>query len=476
MELENDLNFPLKNALEMVFAFDSTGTIFYANDMAKEKLESGGELCGSNISAVFPNVFHSSENGFEADCQFLNELLDLIAYRTNHTCFPVEAKIMEDGEPGRYICMANDMLEHEYLSKEIEKAREEAGQAMMVKSQFISNVTHELRTPVNGILGNVKELLDEELDSEVEKSLRIIEHCCDNMNKIINNILDFSALESGKFILEPKKFNFREMLDYVKNNHINRITEKGLDFFVTVSSQIPEYVIGDESRIVQILDNLLTNACKFTADGKITLEVLRTAEIDDRLELFFVVKDTGIGIGQEEKDKLFKSFSQGDGSISRKYGGVGLGLNICKQLAELMDGTIDVEGEKNKGSIFLVSIWVGLCEDKVQPQEQNYSGMPLFTMEDNAFFINSEESKEAEMKKYGTPEYNENLKRIMSKLILCVEMENWGKAERFMENIRQLTIDTPPEVKRVVLRLKMSVQKENYEKIMAGLSELDNLI
>ena len=186
MELENDLNFPLKNALEMVFAFDSTGTIFYANDMAKEKLESGGELCGSNISAVFPNVFHSSENGFEADCQFLNELLDLIAYRTNHTCFPVEAKIMEDGDLGRYICMANDMLEHEYLSKEIEKAREEAGQAMMVKSQFISNVTHELRTPVNGILGNVKELLDEELDSEVEKSLRIIEHCCDNMNKIIN--------------------------------------------------------------------------------------------------------------------------------------------------------------------------------------------------------------------------------------------------------------------------------------------------
>ena len=178
-----------------------------------------------------------------------------------------------DDNPGLYLCMANDILEKEFLGREVEQVRQEAQQAMKVKSEFVANVTHELRTPVNGILGNARELLDFVTDEKILKSLRLIERCCGDMNKIINNILDFSKLEAGKFTLEPRRFHFRNMLNYIKSQHQAKNTEKGLGFFITVSPQVPEYLIGDELRVGQLLNNLLSNAKKYTSIGKITVEV-----------------------------------------------------------------------------------------------------------------------------------------------------------------------------------------------------------
>ncbi|MCI8779650.1 MAG: hypothetical protein HFH70_03085 [Lachnospiraceae bacterium] len=466
--------FPTEDALEMIFIFSSAGTIFYANAAAKKKLERKSDLCGKHISDVFPNTFKYTEDGFETDYPFGKEVQDLLAYRTNLTCFPVEARIeVDENNPDVYICMANDVLEKEFLNKEIEKVREEAQQALKVKSEFVANVTHELRTPVNGVLGNVKELLCEEWDGSTEKALRLIERCCGDMNKIINNILDFSKLEAGKFSLEPRKFHFRNMMDYVKSHHINKITEKGLEFFMTVSPQIPEYVIGDELRVVQILNNLLSNALKFTAIGKITVEVVKTARVNDKIELFFIVADTGIGIDKEDKKKLFQSFSQVDASISRKYGGTGLGLNICKQLVELMGGRIEVEGKKNRGSTFSFSIWVNACAGEEEPAAQREEAEIPFVS--SAASIHEEDSQE-EIRQYGTPENQENLKKVLSKLILCVEMENWEKAEMFMETVRQLTEEAPREVKRVILKLKMAIQKENYDKITAEFDALNSFL
>lgn len=474
MEQSGNCIFPMEDALEMILMFDQTGTISYGNTAARKRLEYEEELCGRNISDIFPNTFRLSENGFESDLPFGNELQNLVAYRKNLTCFPVEARMISSTDcQDMYICMANDMLERNFLNREIEQVRQEAKQAMKVKSEFVANITHELRTPVNGVLGNVRELLNDDLDAQMTKSLQLIERCCEDMNKIINNILDFSKLEAGKFTLEPRRFDFRNMLDYVKAHHINKITEKGLAFFMTVSPQIPEYVIGDELRIVQILNNLLSNAQKFTSFGKITLEVVKTAQVNDKMELFFIVKDSGIGIDEADKEKLFQSFSQVDASISRKYGGTGLGLNICKQLVELMGGRIEVESEKNRGSTFSFSIWVGNEADGEEHSSQSEE------FKDSKFAPSSDfmdEEKTENIRKYGTSENTENLKRNLSKLILCVEMENWEKAEMFMGTIRQLTEEAPPEVKRVVLRLKMAVQKENYDKVTAGFEELDKIL
>lgn len=469
--------FPAQDALEMILIFDEKGVISYANASAETKLQYAEKLCGVHIGDIFPNEFKTTEEGFETAYQFGYDTANLVAYRQNRTCFPAEVRIMQSSAcPDKYVCMIADTLEKEYLNREIEKVRQEAQEAMKVKSEFVANVTHELRTPVNGVLGNVRDLLEKETDAQLQRPLRIIERCCEDMHKIINNILDFSKLEAGKFTLEPRRFHFRDMLDHVKASHINKITEKGLEFFMTVSPQIPEYVVGDELRIKQVLNNLLSNALKFTAAGKVTVEVLKTAQVKDRVELFFIVIDSGIGIAEEDRDKLFQSFSQVDASISRKYGGTGLGLNICKQLVELMGGRIDVESARGKGSTFSFSIWVGtgaaeapLREQAVEPQTIT---MQTPILPHTAVPPPVKEEDDGAAERYLSPENQAALRRNLSKLILCVEMDNWEKAEMFMETIRQLAEGAPREVSRSLLKLKMAVQKENYDQTAAEYDKL----
>ncbi|MCI8770948.1 MAG: hypothetical protein HFH73_07340 [Lachnospiraceae bacterium] len=463
--------FPAEDALEMILVFDGKGTIIYANAVAREKLGYNVEICGISIGAVFPNSFEQSEDSFKTEYQFGGGIQNLMAYRKNLTCFPVETRILKNDGQGLYICLANDILEKEYLNREIDKVRQEAQEALKVKSEFVANVTHELRTPVNGILGNVKELMPDEENVKRLRTLKLIERCCGDMNKIINNILDFSKMEAGKFTLEPRRFHFRNMLDYVKESHISRITEKGLEFFVTVSPHVPEYIIGDELRIVQILNNLLSNAQKFTAVGKISVEIMLTAQMKDSIELFFFVHDTGIGIDKADQDKLFQSFSQVDASISRKYGGTGLGLNICKQLVELMGGNIEVESKVNQGTTFSFSIWVGV--EKADMEQANPLG-EIAAFDKASLF--SQEEQQDDIKVFGTADNKEALQKNMSKLILCVEMENWEKAESFMDTIKQLSAGAPREVSRAVLRLKMAIQKEDYDTAVTGFDELKILV
>ncbi|MBD5451126.1 MAG: hypothetical protein HDR25_00655 [Lachnospiraceae bacterium] len=462
-----------KNALEIVLAFDDKGLITYGNAAAQQKLEYGEELCGQSIGNIFPGAFETNADGWKITCPVGGEICRMTAYRKNQTCFPTDMKVVPAGETGHFLCMANDVLEKEFLSRELDQVKEETEAAMRVKSEFVANVTHELRTPVNGILGHVKELIPQETDKKKLRGLNMIEHCCVEMNKLINNILDFSKLEAGKFALEPRRFHFRNMIDYVVANHKGRITEKGLDFFITVSPGVPEYIVADELRIVQIINNLLSNAQKFTSMGKITLEVIKTSRMKDSIELFFLVSDTGIGIDPKDQDKLFQSFSQVDASISRKYGGTGLGLSICRQLVELMGGTIHVESLKGKGTTFSFSVWVGRdpeAEDAGMEEESDELPKPV-----NFFADNAEEEAE-EDRVYDSPANREMLKKTLSKLILSVEMENWEKAEMFMETIRQLTTDAPQDVSRAVLRLKMAVQKENYEKISTGIETMRTLV
>lgn len=246
--------FSYENVLEIILAFDDNGLITYDNAAAREKLGYDGGLRGVFIGNVFPGVFRKKEEGWEAAHPFGMEIRRVTAYRKNQTCFPADLRMIRREQQGDCLCMASDVLEKEYLSHELEQVRQEAQDAMRVKSEFVANVTHELRTPVNGISGQIRELMPLETEKEKLRKLQLIERCCGEMNKIINNILDFSKLEAGKFTLEQRRFSLRGMTDYVMASHKGRITEKGLDFFVTVSPGVPEYVVGDELRIVQILD------------------------------------------------------------------------------------------------------------------------------------------------------------------------------------------------------------------------------
>ena len=378
-----------------------------------------------------------------------------------------------------YLCTAYDTSLEVFFEKKASQAGVEAEKAEKVKSEFVANVTHELRTPVNGILGNTQELLRRESDSAKLQLLGLIERGCKDMNELINNILDFSKLEAGKFVLEPREFNFGTMIEYIKGNHSHRIVEKGLDFAISVSPDIPECIIGDELRIVQVLNNLISNAYKFTSVGGIHVEVIKSMQSGNTMKLFFMVIDTGIGIEKQDQDKLFQSFTQVDASITRRYGGTGLGLSICKQLVELMGGNIYVESEYGKGSIFSFDIWVelpeGYAKGKSEPEEAEEYGVGDQFLMEKLYGLTEEKSNER-TREYGTQENTEEIRKKLTKLILCVEMGNWEKAEMFADTVKQLLEGAPREIGRVALRMKMAVQKSDYEKAAEACDTLSNML
>ena len=483
MEQKNWCLYSLENAMEIIFVFDDQGVITYANREAERQLEYEGELCGFSVVDIFPGLFQVANGLICVNEGDFGMVRDLMAYRRNQTCFPVKGKLLKTQDEHSYVFMLYNVTNEQLLEREASQAGEEAQAALKVKTEFVANVTHELRTPVNGILGNVLELLSEETDKKKRNLLQLVERGCRDMNALINNILDFSKLEAGKFVLEPREFHFRNMVDYVKGNHSNRIVEKGLEFTVSVSPDIPECIVGDELRIVQILNNLISNAYKFTSVGSIHLEVVKTAQNGNKIELFFMVMDTGIGIAVADQDKLFKSFSQVDASISRKFGGTGLGLNITKQLVELMGGRIHVQSEVGKGSTFSFDIWVELPES-CQNDESVKTATEVSARADESVaqellrkLQNLSEGKVSDkLWQFGEPENLEELEKKMSKLILSVEMDNWEKAEMFAETIKQLVETAPREIKSGALRLKMAVQKGNYEKTLEAYNKLEELL
>ena len=444
----------INSAIEIFLSYDDDKRILMMNESARKELMYTDNDIGTSVSRLFQNEDMS-------EITYDGIIRQIMIYRSNQTCFRAQVKaIKTDSQISPYVLMIRNISDQYALEKAAEIARKETEATAKVKTEFVANVTHELRTPVNGILGNTNILLENETDPKKIGLLNTISKSCGAMNELINGILDFSKLDAGKFTLENRKFNFRNMIDYVKSTHMPKITEKGLKFFVTISPDIPEFVIGDELRISQILNNLLSNACKFTNVGKISLEALMTAQEKNRIELFFIVLDTGIGIAKSDEDKLFKSFSQVDASVSRKYGGTGLGLNISKQLVDLMGGHITIDSELNKGTMFSFSIWVETPEEETAEVK-----LPV----DNNYAKNIHEALGAddEIEKayiYGSEENRKELDEHMSKLILCLEMENWEKAENFSNSIKQLTIQAPKDIKVAALRMKMVVQKADYDR------------
>jgi signal transduction histidine kinase/AmiR/NasT family two-component response regulator len=229
---------------------------------------------------------------------------------------------------------------------------QEAEASNRAKSDFLANMSHEIRTPMNGVIGMVDLLFDTSLSEEQKEYAGIIKYSSESLLSIINDILDFSKISAGKMEIDVIDFDLRSLIQETGDLMQVRIKEKGIDFVSEIDEDIPSKLKGDPGRLRQILVNFLGNAIKFTEQGQIAVHVALFRRTDCEVTLRFSVKDTGIGIHEELRGKLFRSFSQGDGSITRKYGGTGLGLAISKQLAELMGGEVGVESVRGEGSIF----------------------------------------------------------------------------------------------------------------------------
>ncbi len=260
------------------------------------------------------------------------------------------------GQVAGYVGTVEDMTARHQVEFTLAEARDRAIEAVRAKSEFLANMSHEIRTPLNGVIGMTELLYGTPLDDEQRDFVRTINTSADALLNIINDILDFSKIEAGKLNIESVDVDVREQLEDVAELVAVRAREHGLELVIDVDPELPRHLMGDPVRIRQILLNLASNATKFTHQGEVVIGATQLCSGEGQSRVKLWVKDSGIGIPPERQGAVFESFTQVDGSTTRKYGGTGLGLTICRQLATLMGGTIHLASEVGVGSEFWVEL------------------------------------------------------------------------------------------------------------------------
>lgn len=356
---------------------------------------SRGELIGKSDHDFFPkeeaDVFWEKDNKVFETGMDINEEFITDASGQIHVISTKKTLLVKDSGEKILVGIISDITEQREAERELREAKEQAEKANKAKSTFLANMSHEIRTPLNGIMGMIELLSMTKVTEDQREYLEIMEVSAKDLLRIINDLLDHSAIEAGSLHLEHVGFDVRDLVE--KTVKAFSVARGSRDITVACSfpEALPRHVTGDPIRLKQILMNLVGNAFKFTERGAIEVTVMETERRDDHCTLRFSVSDTGIGIAQERMGELFKAFTQLDGSTSKKYGGTGLGLAIVRRLVDMMGGTVEVRSEPGRGSVFLFEIAFPLArgaeekeEESLCPTSPPLGDIRILVAEDNA--------------------------------------------------------------------------------------------
>lgn len=383
------------NVIDGIIAIDANGIINYANP-ATEKIfgYSMEELMGKSINMLMPMPYDRGHN------QYIKKYLktgikniigigrETVGQRKDGSIFPISLAISEIKSDNKsiFVGVIQDITERKEAEKKVEEARDAAIEASKAKSNFLANMSHEIRTPMNTIIGISDVLSENSKDEEHREYLEILKRSGDHLLSLINDVLDISKIEAGHMKLEKDYFHLSKLIKKVYDMLCIKAHEKGLHLSYSVSPNVPDYLVGDSSKLKQILINLIGNAIKFTQAGEIKIRVKKinhgdtfsssyhygnryndAPQYNNDIDILFEIEDTGIGIPQDSLKTIFHNFVQVDNSSTRKYGGTGLGLAISKKLVELMGGNIWAESEINVGSKFYFTTKFIMMQKEITP-------------------------------------------------------------------------------------------------------------